>query len=45
MLEAPEAQAEEAALRQWEIMERIGCKLLLPIPVRAEGRVMATLAG
>jgi DNA polymerase I len=45
VLEIPVEQAEEAALRLQEIMQRIGCEQLHPIPVRAEGSVMATLAG
>ena len=45
ILEIPVGQAEEAALRLREIMQRIGCELLHPIPVGAKSRVMATLAG
>lgn len=45
VLEVPEEGAEEAACNLQQIMQRIGCQLLHPIPVRAEGRVLATLAG
>jgi DNA polymerase-1 len=45
VLEVPEEQAEVAACNLQEIMQRIGCQLLHPIPIRAEGRMIATLAG
>jgi DNA polymerase I-like protein with 3'-5' exonuclease and polymerase domains len=45
LLEVPEDRAEEYAIKLKEIMERVGSQLLFPIPVKAEVKVMATLAG
>ncbi|MDD4651308.1 MAG: hypothetical protein PHQ34_03665 [Methanothrix sp.] len=47
ILEATEERVGKAALKLREIMERAVGKLRMPhpIPVRAESRVMATLAG
>ena len=44
ILEVPEEQADEYAAKLQEIMERIGSELLYPVPVRAEAKVMETLA-
>lgn len=44
ILEVPEDQAEEYAARLKEIMERIGSQMLHPVPVKAEAKVMRTLA-
>jgi len=44
ILEVPEDRAEEYAARLKEIMERIGSQMLYPVPVKAEARVMRTLA-
>ena len=45
ILEVPEEKAEEFARMLKEIMERIGSELLYPVPVKAEVKVMETLAG
>lgn len=44
LLEVPEERAAEYAGMLKEIMERIGSELLYPVPVKAEARVMDTLA-
>ena len=44
LLEVPEERAEEYAVKLKEIMERIGSELLHPVPVKAEVRVMSSLA-
>lgn len=44
LLEVPEERAEEYALMLKEIMERIGSDLLAPVPVKAEVRIMKSLA-
>ena len=44
ILEVPEDRAEEYAARLKEIMERIGSQMLYPVPVKAEAKVMRTLA-
>jgi DNA polymerase I-like protein with 3'-5' exonuclease and polymerase domains len=44
LLEVPEERAEEYAVKLKEIMERIGSELLHPVPVKAEVRVMKSLA-
>jgi DNA polymerase-1 len=44
ILEVPEDRAEEYASRLKEIMERIGSQMLYPVPVKAEAKVMRTLA-
>jgi DNA polymerase I-like protein with 3'-5' exonuclease and polymerase domains len=44
ILEVPEEKAEEYAVRLKEIMERIGSEMLDPVPVKAEAKVMRTLA-
>lgn len=44
LLEVPEERAEEYALMLQEIMERIGSELLHPVPVKAEVRIMSSLA-
>jgi len=44
LLEVPEERAEEYAVKLKEIMERIGSELLHPVPVKAEMRVMSSLA-
>jgi DNA polymerase I-like protein with 3'-5' exonuclease and polymerase domains len=44
ILEVPEEKAEEYAERLKEIMERIGSQMLYPVPVKAEAKVMRTLA-
>ena len=44
LLEVPEERAEEYARMLKEIMEGIGSRLLYPVPVKAEAKVLATLA-
>lgn len=44
ILEVPEDRAEEYAASLKEIMERIGSQMLYPVPVKAEAKVMRTLA-
>jgi DNA polymerase I-like protein with 3'-5' exonuclease and polymerase domains len=44
LLEVPEARAEEYAGMLKEIMERIGSELLYPIPIKAEVKIMKSLA-
>ncbi len=44
ILEVPEERAEEYARMLQEIMERIGSELLHPVPVKAEVKVMSSLA-
>lgn len=44
ILEVPEERAEEYARMLQEIMERIGSQLLYPVPVKAEAKVLTTLA-
>jgi DNA polymerase-1 len=44
LLEVPEERAEEYAVKLKEIMERIGSDLLAPVPVKAEVRIMKSLA-
>jgi DNA polymerase I-like protein with 3'-5' exonuclease and polymerase domains len=44
LLEVPEERAEEYARMLQEIMERIGSQLLYPVPVKAEAKVLTTLA-
>jgi len=44
LLEVPEEMAEEYAVKLKEIMERIGSDLLHPVPVKAEVRIMKSLA-
>ncbi len=44
ILEVPEERAEEYARLLQEIMERIGSQLLYPVPVKAEAKVLTTLA-
>ncbi len=44
ILEVPEERAEEYASMLQEIMEGIGSQLLYPVPVKAEAKVLTTLA-
>ena len=44
ILEVPEEKAEEYASRLKEIMERIGSEMLYPVPVKAEAKVLSSLA-
>lgn len=44
LLEVPEERAEEYARMLQEIMEGIGSRLLHPVPVKAEAKVLSTLA-
>jgi DNA polymerase-1 len=44
LLEVPEDRAEEYAHMLQEIMERIGSELLHPVPVKAEVKILDTLA-
>jgi DNA polymerase-1 len=43
LLEVPEERAEEYARMLQEIMERIGSKLLHPVPVTAEVKILSSL--
>ena len=45
ILEAPEAQAPEMAMKLREIMKRVGSELLSPVPVDAEVEVLDTWGG
>ena len=44
LIEVPEERAEEYARMLQEIMERIGSKLLHPVPVKAEVKILSSLA-
>ena len=44
LLEVPEERAAEYARMLKEIMERVGSELLAPVPVKAEVKVLDTLA-
>jgi len=44
ILEVPAERAEEYASKLQEIMEKIGSQLLYPVPVKAEAKVLTTLA-
>jgi DNA polymerase-1 len=44
LLEVPEERAEEYARMLQEVMEGVGSQLLYPVPVKAEAKVLATLA-
>jgi len=44
ILEVPVVRAEEYASKLQEIMEKIGSQLLYPVPVKAEAKVLTTLA-
>jgi len=41
--EVPEERAEEYARMLQEIMERIGSKLLYPVPVKAKVKILSSL--